>query len=155
MCPLTGITTLASIRLSSTSQTARIALFRMACLPLRGLESNKKSPRPQSKVRRSIVRSKTYGVFCSVCEVFTSPVIGFLVVVVSSCLWPPKRPGLSDSLCEVWQPVVYIPAHKAAARTRELMNFIGGSPSKTATLKNAGGTCRGPGSIFISSVSGK
>jgi hypothetical protein len=56
--------------------------------------------------------------------VLTSPVTGFLVVVVSSCVFPPSRPGLSVSVCEVSQPVMAMPVKRVAANKAVLKSFI-------------------------------
>jgi hypothetical protein len=69
-------------------------------------------------------RRNIYGVFCSLWLVLTSPVTGFLVVVVSVCVLPPKRPGLSDSVCDVSQPVTTSPVKRVAAKTAVLKTFI-------------------------------
>src|SRR5438128_2081504 len=53
---------------------------------------------PSHPARISFPASDGYGfVFDSLCSTLVSPVIGFLVTVVSSCLWPPNIVSLSDS----------------------------------------------------------
>jgi hypothetical protein len=65
-----------------------------------------------------------HGVFVSVVVLSSVFVIGLCVVVVSSWVWPPKKPGVSDSVWEVSQPNIEKQAASVAARARTFMDFM-------------------------------
>ncbi len=74
-------------------------------------------------------RAQGYGVFDFVCDVSLVPVTGLCVVVVSSCVLPPKRRGVSLSLCDVSQAVVAKPIHTTAAIASMVSALCIGEPA--------------------------